>query len=156
MRTRRPRGTLARRASLKTHKAHAVAAPAAIEALVARQARAWERNDFARAAADWLPDGVLSAPGGAWHVADLPQAMAEIHAHLSELAVSITNVFASSDGRQVAIEWEWTATGKADGVRTTTHDAIIVELSGGKIRSWREYFDTAEAARSAEGPQSGI
>jgi len=145
MRTRRHRGTLARRTS-----------PAAIEALVARQARAWERNDFALGAADWLPDGVLSAPGGTWRAADLPQAMAEVHADLSELVVSITNVFASPDGRQVAIEWVWTATGKADGVRTTTHDAIIIELSRGKIQSWREYFDTAEAAIQAGRPRPGV
>ncbi len=143
--TRRHRCILARRAS-----------PAAIGALVARQARAWERNEFALGAADWLPDGVLSAPSGTWRAADLPQAMAELHANLSELVVSIKNVFASSDGRHVAIEWVWTATGKADGVRTTTHDAIIVEMSRGKIRSWREYFDTAEAASQAGRPRPGV
>jgi ketosteroid isomerase-like protein len=152
MRIRRHRRVLARSVSPKARKTNTVPSLAAIEALVARQARAWERNDFALAAADWLPDGVLSAPNGTWRAADLPQAMAEVHRDLSELIVSITNVFASSDWRQVAIEWEWIATSKAAGARTTTHDAIIVELSHGKIRSWREYFDTAEAARPAGSP----
>jgi hypothetical protein len=36
----------------------------AVQRMVERQARAWERNDFDLAAADWLPDGVLVAPGG--------------------------------------------------------------------------------------------
>lgn len=128
------------RARMKRRSAHPMAE---IRALVERQARSWERNDFALGAADWLPEGVLVAPGGTWGAAQLHQAMADFHASVTELAVEITNVFASPGGRKVAIEWDWIITRKADGVRSTMHDAIIVDLSHGKIKSWREYFDAS-------------
>ena len=112
-----------------------------IRALVERQARAWERNDFDLAAGDWLSAGVLTAPGGEWRVDQLRAAMAEFHAGFADLVVEIKNVFASADGRKVAIEWDWTVTRRSDGARGTTQDAILVDLSRGKIKSWREYFD---------------
>jgi uncharacterized protein (TIGR02246 family) len=113
----------------------------AVQRMVERQARAWERNDFDLAAADWSPDGVLVAPGGHWHVAELRRVMAEFHAGFEDLEVGIRNVFMSPDETQVAIEWDWAVSRKSDGERSVTHDAIIVTLVDGKISSWREYFD---------------
>src|SRR5918999_4986956 len=111
----------------------------AVQRMVERQARAWERNDFDLAAADWSPDGVLVAPGGRWHVAELRRVMAEFHAGFEDLEVGIRNVFMSPDETQVAIEWDWAVSRKSDGERSVTHDAIIVSLVDGKISSWREY-----------------
>jgi uncharacterized protein (TIGR02246 family) len=119
-----------------------------IEALVRRQARAWETNDFDLAAEDWLPDGELVAPAGRWELPELRSEMEAFHAAYRDLKVSVVNVFASLDGSQVAIEWLWEVTRRSDGKRSITHDAIIVDLSGGRIKSWREYFDPTSSVES--------
>jgi uncharacterized protein (TIGR02246 family) len=122
---------------------------AEIRALVERQARAWELNDFDLAAPDWRPDGVLVAPaGGTWPVSALRQAMNDFHADFADLVVDIKNIFASCDGAKVAIEWDWAVTRKADGARSLTQDAIIVDLVDGKIKSWREYFDLSTSVEA--------
>jgi ketosteroid isomerase-like protein len=116
--------------------------------MVERQAWAWERNDFDLAAADWLPDGVLEAPGGQWPVAELPRVIAEFHADFEDLEVDIRNIFMSPNGTQVAIEWDWAVSRKSDGERSVTHDAIIVTLVDGRISSWREYFDRLDSVEA--------
>jgi uncharacterized protein (TIGR02246 family) len=113
----------------------------AILDLVERQAHAWERNDFAVAAADWMPDGVLTAPGAIVPFAALEAAMTAFHRDFTGLEVTITNIFHDDARTKVAIEWTWTVSRRADGRRSATPDAIIVDLDGGRIRSWREYFD---------------
>lgn len=122
-----------------------------LEALVDRQARAWERNDFELCADDWLPDGELVAPSGVFPVPTLRQAMTEFHAAYSDLEIVVKNVFASADGAKLAIEWDWTVTRRSDGARGTTPDAIIVDLVGGKIKSWREYFDLSTSVEASVG-----
>jgi len=114
---------------------------ATIQALVERQARAWERNDFDLAAGDWLPDGVLTSPGGVFPAAILRATMNDFHDKYNKLTVTVTNVFASPDGAKVAIEWIWDVTRKSDGASSVTSDGIIADLVDGKIQSWREYFD---------------
>jgi uncharacterized protein (TIGR02246 family) len=122
---------------------------ATIHALVDRQARAWERNDFDLAAADWLPEGVLTSPGGEFPAPILRATMNAFHEAYSDLAVTITNVFASPDGSKVAIEWLWSVARKSDGARSTTPDAIVVDLVNGKILSWREYFDLSTSVEGS-------
>jgi ketosteroid isomerase-like protein len=58
-----------------------------------------------------------------------------------DLRVTVKNVFISNDGAKAAIEWDWDVTRRRDGARAVTHDAIVVDLVGGRIASWREYFD---------------
>ena len=112
--------------------------------LVRRQIRLWETNDHgAEALADWLPDGVLTAPRGVHEVStSLREVVDGWHLLFTDLHVELTSLFASSDGRWLSIEWTWQATRKSDGASGTTPDAIVVELRDGKIASWREYFDT--------------
>jgi uncharacterized protein (TIGR02246 family) len=146
------RSTPKRRAQRKTGAGSAMSSPLAkIRALVERQARSWEQNDFDRGAVDWLPEGVLVSPGGQWSAEQVRGEMANFHAAYTDLAVTIKNVFAAADGRKVAIEWDWEVTRKSDGKRGNTHDAIIVDLRRGKIKSWREYFDLGS---SVEAPGS--
>lgn len=114
---------------------------AEVRALVDRQVLAWEKNDFEIAAGDWLPTGELISPGAHLAAKDLKAAMTDYFAHFSNAHVTVKNVFLSPDGNKVAIEWDWEVTRNRDGKRATTHDAIIVDLKGGKISSWREYFD---------------
>ncbi len=109
--------------------------------LVDRQVQAWEKQDFAIAAPDWLPSGEMISPGGHVPVEKMQTAMAGYFKQFRDLRVTVKNVFISSDGAKAAIEWDWDVTRRRDGARAVTHDAIIVDLVGGRIASWREYFD---------------
>ena len=112
-----------------------------IRELVDRQIQAWEKDDFGIAAPDWLPSGELISPGGHVPAEEMQTAMAGYFKHFSDLRVTVKNAFISTDGAKAAIEWDWDVTRRRDGARAITHDAIIVDLVGGKIASWREYFD---------------
>jgi ketosteroid isomerase-like protein len=116
-----------------------------VRALLERQARAWVGGDFAVAAADWHPHGELTAPGNRVPFAALAQTVADFHRDYGDLHVTITNAFSSADGTRVALEWLWAVTRRRDGARSATPDAILVDLADGRIVSWREYFDTANA-----------
>jgi ketosteroid isomerase-like protein len=117
-------------------------------ALVERQAKSWEENNFALAANDWLDDGVLVSPAGKWFAHELQGEMSKFHRDYKDLVVTIKNVFATQDGSRLAIEWDWTVTRRSDGKRGTTPDAIIAELVSGKIKSWREYFDLSSSVEA--------
>jgi len=116
-----------------------------VRQLVERQARAWEKQDFSLAASDWLPTAVLTSPEGNTPAGEMPASMKDYFKDFADLHVNIRNVFASPDGKKVAIEWDWAVTRKKDGKRGTSHDAILVDLVGGKISSWREYYDPASS-----------
>ena len=112
-----------------------------IRELVDRQAQAWEKNDFGIAASDWLPSGELISPGGRVPAAEIQTVMAGYFKQFRDLRITVKNVFISNDGAKAAIEWDWEVTRRRDGARAVTRDAIIVDLVGGRIASWREYFD---------------
>lgn len=116
-----------------------------ITALVQRQVQAWEKHDFTIAAGDWLPNGKLSSPGGHVDAKDMQMAIQDYFQHFGNLHVVVKSVFTSADRQKLAIEWDWDVTRLRDGVRGVTHDAIIVDLVGGKILSWREYFDFGDS-----------
>ena len=115
-------------------------AAAQVRALVNRQAQAWKRRDFAIAADDWLPDGKLFYPGGHVLKKDVQHAMRDYFKNFTDLKLTVNEFFLSEDGTRLAIQWDWTVTRKRDRKRTTTHDAILVHLVGGKIATWHEYF----------------
>jgi ketosteroid isomerase-like protein len=125
-------------------------APQEIVSLVERQAQAWERNDFGLGAPDWLPDGELTSPAGRISAAQIEQELTSFHERFRDLKVTVLNVFASPGATQVAIEWDWEVTRRSDGVRGLTHDAIIVDLVGGRIASWREYFDLGGSVEAVQ------
>src|ERR1700753_3143636 len=116
--------------------------------LVERQARAWEKQDFSLAAADWLPTAVLTSPEGNTPATQMPGAMKDYFKDFKDLKVTIKNVFTSPDGKKIAIEWDWAITRTKDGKRGVSHDAIMVDLEGSKIASWREYYDPAASGEN--------
>ena len=130
-------------------------APAEVLALVERQAQAWERNEFGLGASDWLPDGELTSPAGRVPAGEIKGELTSFHESFTDLQVTVLNVFASADATKVAIEWDWEVTRRSDGVRGLTHDAIIVDLVGGKIASWREYFDLGNSVEAVAADLGG-
>ena len=126
-----------------------------VVAMLERQAHAWTIGDFSDAASDWHPDGVLTAPGNRVPFEALARTIAAFHRDYGDLVVTITNVFASADGRRIALEWLWEVSRRKDGARSLTEDAILIDLdSDGKILSWREYFDTASAVEAHHAPKA--
>jgi ketosteroid isomerase-like protein len=125
-----------------------LAQQSAARQLVERQARAWEKQDFTLAASDWLPTAVLMSPEGNTPAPQMPASMKDYFKDFSNLHVTIKNVFASPDGKKLAVEWDWAITRRKDGKRGVSHDAIIVDLQGGKIASWREYYDPAASGEA--------
>ena len=111
-----------------------------IRALVNRQVRAWKKRDFAIAANDWLPNGVLFFPGGHALKKDIQRTIRDYFKNSTDLKVTVKDMFVSADGTRLAIQWDWTVTRKRDRKRTTAHDAILVHLIRGKIARWNEYF----------------
>jgi hypothetical protein len=123
-------------------------------AMLRRQALAWTIGDFSDAALDWHHDGALTAPGNRVPSAALASTIATFHRDYVDLVVTITNVFASADGRRIALEWLWEVSRRKDGARSITADAILIDLdAAGRILSWREYFDTASAVEDHHTPK---
>jgi len=116
--------------------------------MLERQAQAWKTGDFSLAAADWHPDGVLTAPGNRVPFGQLAETIRRFQEDYGDLEVTITNVLAAADGRKAALEWLWAVTRKSDGARSVTEDAIVIDFEDGLIFAWREYFDTATAVEN--------
>ena len=113
---------------------------AQVRSLVNRQVQAWEKRDFAIVANDWLPNGELFSPGGRVLKKDMQRAMRDYFKNFTDLEITVNDMFLSTDGTRLAIQWDWTVTRKRDRKRMTTHDAILVHLVGGKIAIWSEYL----------------
>ena len=111
-----------------------------VHSLVNRQVQAWEKRDFAVAANDWLPNGELLSPGGRVLKKDMQRAMRDYFKKFTDMEITVSDMFRSTDGTRLAIQWDWTVTRKRDRKRMTTHDAILVHLVGGKISIWSEYL----------------
>ncbi|MEM6282513.1 MAG: nuclear transport factor 2 family protein [Chloroflexota bacterium] len=114
-------------------------------ALVERQARAWEAEDYPAMTADFAPDGVFISPGGRWQGHGQIRSAAEAFFAVSHsVRIAIGRVVWDGE-RMGACEWTWQETRRADGKILRAEDAIVFELDdAGKIVYWREYFDTAQ------------
>ena len=64
-------------------------------ALVNRQVKAWEKHDFAIAAADWLPNGELFSPGGRVLKKDMQRAMRDYFKNFTDLEITVNDMFLS-------------------------------------------------------------
>ncbi|GAC1397038.1 MAG: SgcJ/EcaC family oxidoreductase [Chloroflexota bacterium] len=112
--------------------------------LVRRQARAWEEGDVEAILADFAPEATFLAPGTVLRGHEEIRAGAEAYfARYHAIRARINRMVIDSTGRAGAVEWHWSATNRATGVREGTPDGIIVDLRDGLVTRWREYFDTA-------------
>jgi len=121
-------------------------------AMIERLARAFEANDWPAVQDLWHPQAELMSPSGTWSVEQMSEIMTDLKALYDDVRIEVTNVFSSTDGTQIALEWTYSSTRRSDGARSSTPDAIIVSLDGGLIRSWREYFDLSTSVEFGETP----
>ena len=138
-----PHGSPTRHGSsaVARNQASAAAMEASVRSIVNRELHAWVSRDFSVAASDWLPSAELISPGGHVKAGDIQPVITDYFKHFRDLHVTVKRVFVSADGRNAAIEWDWEVTRIRDGKHGITHDAILVELEGSKIKTWSEFFD---------------
>lgn len=112
------------------------------QALVERQARAWEAADSEAIVAEFAADGLFISPGGQWQgPAAIRGAAQAFFAGVHAVQVTVTRVLLG--GNQGAVEWTWRELRRSDNRWHEAEDAIIFVLAEDKIIYWREYFDTA-------------
>jgi uncharacterized protein (TIGR02246 family) len=107
-----------------------------------RRARAWTEQDLEVIMADYAPDIVYITPTGRISgTAQLRQNNTRYFQEYTDIQVDLTRLIV--DGEQGALEWTWSETRVADGLRRSVEDAIVFIIRNRKIVYWREYFDTA-------------
>ena len=112
------------------------------EALIKRQAQAWERADIDACVADFAEDALYLSPGGRWQGPAAIRAVVEaFFAGAGEVKVTISRVLVH--GNYGAVEWTWQEKRHSDQQVHRVDDGIIFEVRDDKIVYWHEYFDTA-------------
>ena len=119
-----------------------ISSPQEIRAIVEQAKNAWVARDADALAQLFTPDAQLIVPGQRW------QGQAKIREEVAKFArlytdVQITVHRTIVDGNRAAVEWHYEDTEKATGKRSQADDAIVIEVTNGRISYWREYFDTS-------------
>ncbi|MGA1835953.1 nuclear transport factor 2 family protein [Herbiconiux sp. 11R-BC] len=120
--------------------------------LIDLHARAFAACDWQAVAPYWHPEAELVSPGGIWPARAMATIMADLDNSYADIQIDVGTVFGSADGRHIALEWTYASTRRSDGARSSTPDAIIVELRDGLIMSWREYFDLSSSVEHGQTP----
>ena len=117
-----------------------------LEALVNRQAKAWETQDLTTLVEDFADDAVFIATGFTFTgKAEIEKAAADYFRDFKDTKVTIKRtVYQDNKG---AVEWDWSDRKKSNDQPSAAEDAIVFELnSEGKIIYWREYIEKVEPA----------
>lgn len=110
-----------------------------IEAIVVRQARAWENQDAKAIANDFAEDALFVAAGFEFEGKQkIEQAAKDYFRGVERTTVTIKNIIIEEN--KGAVEWDWRDLTKA-GKEGFAEDAIVFELAEGKIIYWREYIE---------------
>jgi uncharacterized protein (TIGR02246 family) len=111
------------------------------EELLERRIHAWKLEDIEAIMADYAPSVVHVTPHGE-HIGT--ESMREENerylAEYTDFDVQLRRIVVEGD--VAAIEWTWSDTRRADGLRKSVDDAIVFIVRDEKIAYWREYFDT--------------
>jgi uncharacterized protein (TIGR02246 family) len=120
-----------------------------VHQLLLRRIRAWQAGDLDAIMAGYADDIVHISPyGRRVGVAEIRAANERYLAEYTGFEVQLHRLVVEGD--QGALEWTWSETRRADGLRRSADDAIVFVLRDGKISYWREYFDPT-AGRDACG-----
>jgi len=110
-----------------------------VEAMVLRQARAWENQDAKAIADDFADDAVFIAAGFEFlGKQKIEQAAKDYFRDVERTTVTVKNIIIEKD--KGAVEWDWRDLNKA-GKEGFAEDAIVFELAENKIIYWREYIE---------------
>lgn len=113
-----------------------------LRAFLLRRAQAWSDHDLDTIMTDYAPDIEYITPIGRFTgTAELRDQNERYLAAYTDIQVDLTRLIV--DGEQGALEWTWSETRVADGLRRSVDDAIVFVIRNHKIVYWREYFDTA-------------
>ena len=118
-----------------------------MQALVARQAEAWETQDVATLISDFAPDAVFKAASFTFTgVEAIKKAAEDYFRDFTDTQVEIKRVII--EGNMGAVEWDWRDRNQKTGKPSAAEDAIIFELrDDGKIVYWREYIERKKAKK---------
>ncbi len=110
-----------------------------VEQLVYDHARAWETGDIELLTSTMHPDIVFAYPGRRLNFDEVVTDLRDFKENFTDTKIYIEHILVDED--MVAVEWQFAATGVADGKRTVVSDGIIGKIKDGKIVSWKEYLD---------------
>lgn len=109
---------------------------------VIKQARdAWVRQDANTLAGLFTPDGELIVPGSRWQgQTRIREEVNRFAQQSSGVQIDIRRIILAEDS--AVVEWHYEDTERATGQRNVADDAIVIDFKDGRIKRWREYFDT--------------
>jgi uncharacterized protein (TIGR02246 family) len=112
----------------------------AIEAIVERQALAWETGDTFGIIRDFAPNALFMAGEYTFEgIKAIEQAANDYFRQFTDTKIAIERVI--KENNQGAVEWTWSDRNIKTGKVARAEDAIVFELQAdGKIIYWREYI----------------
>lgn len=111
-----------------------------IEAMVVKQALAWENQNAEAIADDFADDAVFIAAGFEFlGKQKIEQAARDYFKQFHQTNVEIKNIIVEDN--KGAVEWDWRDRERKTGEEGFAEDAIVFELTEGKITYWREYIE---------------
>ncbi|VEP14195.1 conserved hypothetical protein [Hyella patelloides LEGE 07179] len=113
----------------------------ATQAMVQRQAEAWETGNVSGIVNDFAPNAVFIAGGFKFQgVEAIEKAATDYFRQFTDTKVTIKRIILSDT--QGAVEWDWSDRNIQSDTISRAEDAIIFELQDdGKIIYWREYIE---------------
>lgn len=112
-----------------------------LQALVERQAKAWEKEDVSAIIRDFAPNATFKAASYTFEGIDAIEKTATNYFNeFTDVKITIKRMII--EDRKGAVEWDWSERSKKTGERSEAEDAIIFEVQDdGKIIYWREYIE---------------
>lgn len=114
--------------------------PEQIQAIIVRQAQAWEEQNVQAIVNDFAEEAMFIAAGFKFTgKQQIKQAAQDYFKQFHHTSVKIKRTIV--DGDLGAVEWDWRDQNRKTGKESLAEDAIVFELANGKILYWREYIE---------------
>ena len=114
-----------------------------VEAIIYRQAQAWENGDVEAVIADFAEDSLFIAARKQFRGKKAIKIAAEDYfQQFTDTKVQIKRIIIEDNSG--AVEWDWSDKSRQTNVAAYAEDAIIFQLKNSKIVYWREYIDKIE------------
>ena len=115
----------------------------AVEAIIRRQASAWENGDVETIVADFAEDSLFIAARKQFKGKEaIKTAVEDYFRQFTDTKVKIKRIIIEGDSG--AVEWDWSDKNRQTSVYGYAEDAIIFQLQNNKIAYWREYIEKVD------------